>query len=505
MANVTLDDVKAQLIANQQENTDANIKSHEILKGIATQFSSYFQYLKQSRLDELEKQRELKNQAASTKPVTTLARQDDDESYTNPFGMIGKIGAIGAAVAGSIAGVLETYRKFWVNQNTFVGRALSRSFTNFGLGFTNVGKEINAGFRGVQTLAIKDFSTLSGKIGAITKSITTELTKPFLLVKGAVEAVQSRGNRFFKAIMIPFTAVGKFFTDLVDIFKNARLPTTTGIIDGFTGVIDRLGIFGRFLKGTFSLLKNTVKRVLAPLVALYGAVTGFMDTEGNTFQKILGAIKGAFQSFVQFIFVDFGRFILDGIAGIFRFFNLDTIANAFNSISEGIQAVFTTLMDSLQLLIEDPTQFANQLLGMVKNGFNTTVQVVGDFFTNVFDSVMAGIKAIAINPVGFAASLLGPKSRKLLGLEDNYQEYQDARNFPERPDIPERQAKIDKQLGKSRADEMKALTDTLANMQLQTASTVAINAPSMVTTSNTSNNVTSTGSSSATDRKAPEG
>ena len=508
MANVTLGDIKEQLIANQEETNDDNKKTHEILQGIASELSSYFKYLRQSRLDELEKQRELKNQAASTKPTTLVSGGGDDgEEYSNPFATLGKIGAVAAAVAGSIAGVLETYRKFWVNQHTSLGRTLSRSFTNIGVGFNNIGKEVNAGFMGVKNLAVKDFSTLSGKIGAITKIISVELTKPFLLVKAAIETVQSGSNRFFRALMTPFTAIGKFFSDLIEIFKNAKLPTTTGIVEGIQSVVNRLGIFGSFLRGTFLFLKNTVAKVLGPLVALYGAVTGFLDTEGNTFQKILGAIKGAFESFVQFIFIDFGKFILDGIAGIFRFFSLDTIANAFNSISDGIQAVFDGLMNGLQLLIEDPSEFANKAMQVISNGFNTVVEVVGDFFTSVFDSLVSSVKAIAQNPLGFASSLLGERSRKLLGLEDEYQAFQDAK----KPDVsvapeekPLERIDISKQPGRVSADDMKNITDKLADLKTGGGNVTAVmSAPTTVT--NSSNNVTATGSSSATDRKAPEG
>ena len=150
-------------------------------------------------------------------------------------------------------------------KNTKVFKTLSTSIDNFFAGFKNVGKVMGA----VKTpVAIKEFKTLSGKIGATIGKIT-------------------------KPIMSGFTKVMDFLKPIGNVFKS---------LSGLSSVGKTIKPIVEMAKKFAPLAKGILSKVLLPLFAIFDFVSGFIegfsskgeDDSRGMLEKIFdGMVQGA--------------------------------------------------------------------------------------------------------------------------------------------------------------------------------------------------------------------
>ena len=171
-------------------------------------------------------------------------------------------------------------------------------------GFKNVGKVMGA----VKTpVAIKEFKTVFGKIGATIGTIV-------------------------KPLITGFKAIGNFLKPLLNVFKFF------GKISGITSVVKNAG--GLFSK-IMPILKGIGSKLLLPLFAIFDFVTGFIkgfaskgegDTR-STMERLLDGLAGGFIKMIKGIFIVPLDLLKDGVEWIARQMGFEKFADALGSFS----------------------------------------------------------------------------------------------------------------------------------------------------------------------------
>ncbi|MDF1699522.1 MAG: hypothetical protein P1U56_26955, partial [Saprospiraceae bacterium] len=197
-------------------------------------------------------------------------------------------------------------------KNTKVFKTLSTSIDGFIRGFKNVGKVMGA----VKTpVAIKEFKTLSGKIGATIGKIT-------------------------KPIMSGFTKVMDFLKPIGNVFKS---------LSGLSSVGKTIKPIVEKSKKFASLAKGILSKVLLPLFAIFDFISGFIegfrskgedDTRG-TMEKIFDGLLGGIKEMIKGIFVVPLDLLKDGVSWLAEKMGFEEFSKVLDSFS------FTDLFDKM--------------------------------------------------------------------------------------------------------------------------------------------------------------
>ena len=236
-------------------------------------------------------------------------------------------------------------------KNTKVFKALATSIDDFLAGFKNIGKIMGA----VKTpVAIKEFKTFSGKIGAIVGKIT-------------------------KPIMSAFTVVGDTIKPFVDMFANV-LPK----------------------------LKGIVSKVLLPLFAIFDFVSGFIegfsskgedDTRG-TMEKVMDGLFAGAIKLIKGIFIVPLDLLKDGVSWLAEKMGFENFSAALDSFS------FNDIFDKF-------IKFGNNIFSSEpEEGYFSIVKMVGDVIDNIVefmkglipDDIIGSLKKLAGNALDIISS-----------------------------------------------------------------------------------------------------
>jgi len=212
-------------------------------------------------------------------------------------------------------------------KNTKVFKALATSIDDFIKGFKGIGKTMGA----VKTpVAIKEFKTFFGKIGAIVGKIT-------------------------KPIMSAFTVVGDTIKPFVDMFKNV-LPK----------------------------LKGIVSKVLLPLFVIFDFVSGFIegfsskgeDDQRGVLEKTFDGVVAGLLEVVKGIFIvplDLIKSFISTIAGALGFEDIEKRLDSFK---------FADMFDDLVKKIKNIMEFIKNL---IMNPIDTIKSAFNSFFADDAD------------------------------------------------------------------------------------------------------------------------
>ena len=221
---------------------------------------------------------------------------------------------------------------------------------NFMAGFKNVGKSIGA----IKApLAIKDFTTVFGKIGATIKT------------------------------------VGNFFKPLLNVFKFL------GQLSGITSAVGKVG--GLFAK-VMPILKGVASKLLLPLFAIFDFVTGFIkgfasQGEGDTrttMERLLDGLAGGFIKMIKGIFIVPLDLLKDGVSFLAEKLGFENFSAALDSFS------FNDIFDKFlkfasNIFSSEPEDGYFSIVQWVSNAIDTgmtnaknNLAAVGDVFGTVF-------------------------------------------------------------------------------------------------------------------------
>ncbi len=228
-------------------------------------------------------------------------------------------------------------------------------------------------------------------------------------------------------LITKFTGKGSFFSKISGIFT--KIGGLFGKIPGLKGIL-------KFIKGAAKFLGKIFVPVTV-IMALWEAVTGFMDgfanTEGNMFQKILGGIGGAVKSLLDFFVFGIADMIQSAVIWLLELFGFDSAAVAvgdFNLVGRIKDAVFKAIDYITELFSFRDTSFsgiAKSLIDILFLPLNLAINFVKDLFGwgdpekpfsfsgflfGMFDTVWKWItEELFVNPVealtGLVTGLLG--------------------------------------------------------------------------------------------------
>lgn len=277
MADITLNQVNMTLL--QQNESQEEMRKD--IAGLRKDFSDYFKFLKQSKLDELEEKREARNQKASAPSRAQVVKKDDGFG----LGMLGPI--IGAVITAGIAG-LEALKDYFGKL-----RAMALGL-NKGLG--PLAKMLGGVARMIGNLMkalgkTLDSKLFSGAIGRALKRIADSIDDFFKPIRRFFTESPKNFRARFSAIT---TRIGTFFDDLLKpmqtFFRNFsagfnKIGTRAlGVVDDVIKMEDFQTIAGRI----GATLRTLIQK---PFDALFSS---FKTAEGSDDLKKLGDILADF-------------------------------------------------------------------------------------------------------------------------------------------------------------------------------------------------------------------
>ena len=241
----------------------------------------------------------------------------------------------------------------------------------------------------------------TGKEGPLTQKVTKWLTK--------------------------FTGKGSFFEKLKNLFTK---------IGGLFGKIPGMGKIMKFIKGAAKFLGKIfvpVTVIMALWEAVSGFMTGFEETEGNLFQKIIGGIGGAVKSLLDFFVFGIAEMIQDAIVWLLELFGFDDAAvavgdfNLVGKIKESVFAVIDFVVELFQFKDTSLSGIFKSLIDIIMLPLNMAINFVknlfgwgdpkkpfkfSEFLFGMFDKVWKWItEELFVNPVdaltGLITGLLG--------------------------------------------------------------------------------------------------
>ena len=248
----------------------------------------------------------------------------------------------------------------------------------------------------------------TGKEGPLTQKVTKWLTK--------------------------FTGKGSFFEKLKNLFTK---------IGGLFGKIPGMGKIMKFIKGAAKFLGKIfvpVTVIMALWEAVSGFMTGFEETEGNLFQKIIGGIGGAVKSLLDFFVFGIAEMIQDAIVWLLELFGFDDAAvavgdfNLVGKIKESVFAVIDFVVELFQFKDTSLSGIFKSLIDIILLPLNMAINFVknlfgwgdpdepfkfSEFLFGLFDDVWKWItEELFVDPVAALTNLVTGLLGGYLGILD---------------------------------------------------------------------------------------
>ena len=270
---------------------------------------------------------------------------------------------IGSKVFGPLVkGVSSTFAKlsatfgklFNAKAFTTAIKPFTTAFDNFMAGFKNVGKVIGAVKAPV---AIKEFTTVFGKIGATIGSIV----KPFMTGFKTVSDV-----------------LGKVLSPIGAIFKSVG-----GV---FSSIFKALGPFIK-IAAKFMQAIPIVGQIIMLIFGIFDFVTGFI--KGFSEGGILGGLKEGAMELVRGFLTKPLDLLTKGIAYLMGFFGFDNIKASIDEFLQGggITGLFNEAMAALGKAFDVVLQFFKDLFNDPIGTLKSAAENIGDFFVNIAKSI----------------------------------------------------------------------------------------------------------------------
>ena len=265
------------------------------------------------------------------------------------------------------------------------------------------------------------FSGKGGKLSQRFNKVTTSIANIFK-EEGFLGKIITKIKNLFSG---KTGTMGKMFTKVAGWFKS---------IGGLTGKVSGLSKVMGFIKGAAKFLGKIfvpVTVIMALWEAVSGFMTGFEETEGNFFQKILGGIGGALKGLLDFFIFSIAEMIQDVIVWVGEFFGfdmsavvdfdivgkiktsvfkvIDYVVDLFSFKDTSVLGIFGSLIDIVFLPLNMAINFVKNLFGW---GDKEKPFSLSGFIFGMLDKVWKWItEELLVNPVealtGLVSGLLG--------------------------------------------------------------------------------------------------
>jgi hypothetical protein len=302
---------------------------------------------------EAERERQRKEDTSKTK----VEGSGSEKGKMNLLGILGIVAGIGAALTAFAAGFVAAL------SNTLRGYA--KAFTpEFLKSFDNFKNSIIKGFQSLRASVVARFEFLK-------KNVMDDVRK----IGSGIRSLLNQFGLFlggFKNTKLFFVLDTLFLKPLNGIVRNIRVigeilrPVAAGADEAKKSV----GMIGRFVnvfRTTFSALNPIIRiagnlgkilgRIFLPITAVMavwegvsGLYEGFVDTEGDMIDKILGGLEGGITNLVDFFIsapLDLVKDIISWAAGKLGFENASEVLDSF-SFSDLFRQVIGGLFDGVR-------------------------------------------------------------------------------------------------------------------------------------------------------------
>jgi len=254
-------------------------------------------------------------------------------------------------------------------KNTKVFKALATSIDDFIKGFKNIG---NIDVLTKTPVAIKEFKTLSGKIGATIGKIT----KPIMSL--------------FNSFKAAFTKVMDFLKPIGNVFKS---------LSGLSSVGKTIGPIVKMAKKFAPLAKGILSKLLLPLFAIFDFISGFIegfrskgedDTRG-TMEKVLDGLFAGAIKLIKGIFIVPLDLLKDGVSWLAEKMGFENFSKALDSFS------FNDTFDKFikfgkNLFSSEPEEGYFSIVKWAGDGIDSLVEGMKDLIP---DDIIGSLKELA--------------------------------------------------------------------------------------------------------------
>ena len=351
--------------SGQEETLEALKGAGETLKGI------FGIQTEQQRKDKRKVKKMEKDAEREMLGIETISMPKEAADWMGAI-----VGAITAFIGGVAAGIAETVAILIGSKNV---KRLMEVIKAFSKGIGNIVTKIKdatkfLGETKVGGKIVETFKVFSGKLKAFFGFITAPLREVSLLF-GEVKAVTKFAEPFFK-------------------------------------------FFSAF-KGFFQVIGKFVGRLLIPLFATIEAITTaiefFKATDGNMFQKIVGAFFGAITGVVDFLVVsilEMGKKLLSWVAGMFgltgveEFLDSFDLSKLFKDLMQGLVNIIINPIDSGMKAIKEIGAFLDTMFSDLDEKIITPVmEGIGKFLSDMGKAIAGVIHLLIDGVVKFSTSL----------------------------------------------------------------------------------------------------
>ena len=363
----TLDNLTLQL----KENNEENVIGHERTRAsLDSNFDNFFKFMNQSKLDNLEKQREAKNIARPLGAAGKGAQSDSGRLGILPVlgsltGLLASITAFGAALAGLRGWEIDAIKN--------IKGSLLRFVDDFKLGSTKMIDDL-------KTNISKSFSNVLGNIrGNIVRYIDLILEN---LGIAKFEQLRDKAGRFTGERLTPLNKIGKFFDNVIEALKPvSKIAATLGKIAIFP-LVTLLGDIGKIfgsisgfvggktmslvgdLAGKFGKFAGLAGKILKPIGFIFSFVEGMNEafkTEGTLLEKLSAGVSRFLADFFGApldLLKDLGAWILKKMG-----FDKEAKALKDFSIEELLFDSLQGIFDFVGKMFSDPVGTGKEILG----------------------------------------------------------------------------------------------------------------------------------------------
>jgi Sec-independent protein translocase protein TatA len=420
----TLENINEQLMKQNdvQERTAVDIKQ------LKNAMFSFIDFSKQSRLDDLEAQREAKDPTAAM-----VIKNDSSSAAGGGFGLAGFLGAAAALLTAFGAGLVESVKE-WIKLvrgvfSGFLARVL-KAFKGLGrlIGLDIIVDDLAKAFKSLIDPILDFFRTTKA-------STSTRLDKALKSIDTFLEPI----NKFFKNFKVGFgkvntKAVG-MFDDLLKMEDFTTFAAKLGAgVRGFTNLL--LGPLAttestKDFKTIGSTISDMITKVVQPIKNFFSAegpigrfmssiksVFGFAE-EGSKVMKLLGSLGKV----AGRLFYPLGIFmtIWDTISGAFKGF-VDEKGNLGSKVLAGIEGGISGFLKGLvgiplDLLKKGVSWIAGKL------GFKDIEKAMDDFsFEKLIGDAVNSIFGLFRSAIDGVIELVASGVEKIPGIGDGVAE-----------------------------------------------------------------------------------
>lgn len=364
-------------VVEQQEET--NLRLDEL----DDRFLTFFRMVRADKLDMLEMMRELKPpQPAPLVPPIGAIAPAATPTIDSGLGKlaIGTMVALPALVSGFVSGVFDSLK-------------VALKAIKFNNLFAPITRLIESTF---------------GKESRLFKAFDDVILKTYVLFDDYLIKPLGSAGRFLTS---SFAAIKTFF-DPAGLMGKILNPITSGI-KAVGSVFGSIGAtFAKFF-GAFSMFGAVLGRLFVPIGIILsvvdtikGAIAGFTEEEGNTFDKLIAGAFGGMKGLINGLVMLPLDLLKSGVSWISEKLGFNNFSSLLDSFS--FQEMFSNMIDGVTEVVQKIFKFpqavgaaSSAALGAALPGGESPVEAFTRVFTETMNSPSVEVSpSISANPTG---------------------------------------------------------------------------------------------------------